>query len=1041
MLQRFAGRAYKATLSLQNRAEAGIRQTEARLFSLTSKAYLVTIRAKDEVSGKIRNLKNSILGSTLGVTSDMMVGAGISYGLYDTIKTYKDFEAQMSTVGAISGATGADLEALTAKAKEMGAQTAFSATDAGKAFEYMAMAGWKQQDMIAGIEGIMNLAAASGEDLGRTSDIVTDALTAFGLQASDSAHFADVLAQASSNSNTNVSMMGETFKYVAPLAGALKYSVEDVGIAIGLMANSGIKASEAGTSLRSIFTRLISPPKQAAQALDQLGISVTNADGTVKPFRQTMRELRTAFSGLSDSEKTAMASSIAGQEAMSGFLAIVNASDADFDKLADSIDNAQGAAKRMADTRMDNLAGDLEQLGGAWETFQLSIMSGKGANFLRDFVQGVTKDVEKLNKYIQDGFDFSDIVRTAMDVITQLKNKFLELDGVGSVLAGGALIGGLAKITSMGLRAVDKLRDLSNFGKVPAKSGSTGSLVAGTGNVGSMVIHAQSVVVNGRNTSGGPLSGGETVPVPGGEAPMGGGKTKGGFKARAGRFIKGAAGIGTALTLGLAAYDLYDTKQSVDNDRLYAQNNLDEKREAYYKAIQNSRNSDGKLDMNSESVVNAGTDLARAYEYNSDVHDASEKTMNTAIGSTAGTVLGTIAGGALGSFLGPAGTMAGSMVGGTLGGMAGGFIGEHWSGIKDTVGGAADTAGGAISLAGEAVSSGLSSAGQAAGETFDWLTDSASEAVSGLGDVFSGIGDIISDSLSGVWQGISSAASAAWDYITSLISSAWDTITGIWGAASGWFQGTVWSPISSAVDAVRSAISNAFQSAYSFVTGLFGGLAGWFESNVIGPIKAKFDALKNFASGIVSRGAAITGLSAKANGGFVNGPTQALIGEAGPEVVIPLSPIRRNRAMDLLQRVQSMIMGDAPISGIGGSEKLENSTTNPFANVADFDNGSDSLADIAYSATAPTVRNDGVEEATTIPIVPAASAENNAGTTISVNLGGFAPTITIQTSNGADAEEILQVIRQNLGDLADDFAGRIAEVTGKIHANQAIETG
>lgn len=685
MLQRITGRVFNATVGLQNRAEAGIRQTEARLFSLTAKAYMVTIRAKDEVSAKVRSIKDNVLGSTLGVTSDMMVGAGISYGIYDTIKTYKDFEAQMSAVGAISGATGSDLEALTAKAKEMGAQTSFSATDAGKAFEYMAMAGWKTQDMTDGIEGIMNLAAASGEDLGRVSDIVTDALTAFGLKASDSAHFADVLAQASSNSNTNVSMMGETFKYVAPLAGALKYSVEDVGIAIGLMANSGIKASEAGTSLRSIFTRLISPPKDAAKALDALGISVTNADGTVKPFRQTMRELRTAFSGLSDSEKTSMASSIAGQEAMSGFLAIVNASDEDFDKLANSIDNAQGAAKRMADTRMDNLSGDLEQLGGAWETFQLQLMSGKGSNFLREFVQGVTKDLDKFNDYMKDGLDIGDFGKLAMDILTQLKNKFLELDGVGSILAGGALAAGLGKITSMGLKAVDKLKALSSFDASGRKNSSSG-IGAGSGNVSSMVVHAQSVVVNGRSVS----EGGADLPIPdGGESSGGGGRPKGGFKARAGRFLRTAGGIGTALNVGMAAYDLYDTKQGIDNDTLYAQNNLDEKKTAYDAVMSNPAAS-------AEERERARAEYDQAIDYKQDVDATSRQDMHATVGSAIGTGIGAVAGGLLG---GPMGAMVGS----SLGGMAGGFIGEHWDGITGAIGGAVDTAGSAIGSAGEAI--------------------------------------------------------------------------------------------------------------------------------------------------------------------------------------------------------------------------------------------------------------------------------------------------------------------------------------------------
>lgn len=310
------------------------------------------------------------------------------------VKVGSEFEAAMSKVQAVSGASAEEIEALTAKAKEMGATTKFSASESAEALNYMAMAGWKTEDMLGGLEGIMNLAAASGEDLATTSDIVTDALTAFGLAASDSGHFADVLAKASSNSNTNVSMMGETFKYVAPLAGAMGYSIEDTAVAIGLMANAGIKGSEAGTALRATLTRLVKPPADAAAALNQLGITATNADGSMKPLGETMVELRAAFADLTEKEQANMAASIAGQEAMSGLLAIVNASPADFEKLTTAIGNANGAAAEMAAIMNDNLRGQitlfqsaLEGLGVAiYEDMDapLSDVVGKAAGYLTD---------------------------------------------------------------------------------------------------------------------------------------------------------------------------------------------------------------------------------------------------------------------------------------------------------------------------------------------------------------------------------------------------------------------------------------------------------------------------------------------------------------------------------------------------------------------------------------------------------------------------------------------------------------------------------
>lgn len=305
--------------------------------------------------------------------SAVAIGVASVAAAKKTIDVGKSFEAGMSEVQAISGASGKDLERLSNKAKEMGATTKFSATESATALKYMAMAGWKTNQMVSGLSGVMNLAAASGEDLGTVSDIVTDSMTAFGLKAKDSGHFADVLAKASSSSNTNVAMMGETFKYVAPLAGSMKYSIEDTATAIGLMANAGIKGSQAGTSLRSIITRLVKPPKDAATALNALGISTTKADGSMKPLRETMAELREKFSGLTESQKASYASSIAGQEAMSGLLAIVNASDSDFNKLQKAIDNSSGAAKKQADVMNNNLQGALYDLGSVAESVGIGI--------------------------------------------------------------------------------------------------------------------------------------------------------------------------------------------------------------------------------------------------------------------------------------------------------------------------------------------------------------------------------------------------------------------------------------------------------------------------------------------------------------------------------------------------------------------------------------------------------------------------------------------------------------------------------------------
>lgn len=365
-----------------------------------------------EVGTKISNIGDSV--SRLGQDITTKVTVPIVAGFTAAVKTTADFDEQMSKVKAISGATGEEFDALRAKAREMGAKTKFSATESGEAFEYMAMAGWKTEDMLDGIEGIMNLAAASGEDLGTVSDIVTDALTAFGMSAKDSGRFADILAAAATNANTNVSMMGESFKYVAPVAGSLGYSAEDVAVALGLMANSGIKADMAGTSLRNMFQRMAKPTKESQAAMDRLGLSLADDTGRMYSFREIMLQMRESFTeinmpleeynrqldemdaaladgtmkqseydktleelnkqafGAEGAEKARAAAMLGGTRAMSGLLAIANATEEDFNKLTEAIDGSNGAAESMANTMLDNLNGQLTILKSQLQELAIS---------------------------------------------------------------------------------------------------------------------------------------------------------------------------------------------------------------------------------------------------------------------------------------------------------------------------------------------------------------------------------------------------------------------------------------------------------------------------------------------------------------------------------------------------------------------------------------------------------------------------------------------------------------------------------------------
>ena len=441
--------ASKAGQAAKQGADTAAKGTESASTKMQQSHKKVKDTAKESADGAKKSWEESnqsTVASTESATSKMaglmkksaaVIGVASVAAAKKTIDVGKSFEAGMSEVQAISGASGKDLEKLSAKAKQMGATTKFSATESATALKYMAMAGWKTNQMVSGLSGVMNLAAASGVRFGTVSDIVTDSMTAFGLKAKDSGHFADVLAKASSSSNTNVAMMGETFKYVAPLAGSMKYSIEDTATAIGLMANAGIKGSQAGTELRSILTRLVKPPKDAAAALSALGISTTKADGSMKPMRQTMAELREKFSGLTDSQKSQYAAAIAGQEAMSGLLAIVNASDSDFNKLQKAIDNSSGAAKKQADIMNNNLQGALYDLGSAAEAVGIGIYEDIKTPLTKAVGVG-TKQLRILSSKLKKGGIKKIVPEEAINTVENLGTVAKAVGGGGLKVLGAA---------------------------------------------------------------------------------------------------------------------------------------------------------------------------------------------------------------------------------------------------------------------------------------------------------------------------------------------------------------------------------------------------------------------------------------------------------------------------------------------------------------------------------------------------------------------------------------------------------------------------
>ncbi|MBQ6779428.1 MAG: phage tail tape measure protein [Acidaminococcaceae bacterium] len=488
---------YYAILKGKDELSPVMDKVQAKIKRVTSSTAFSNFKQNlgNKLSGGLKDMAGGVL---MGAGMQMLGGAGIGFGLYNSVKSAMDFESAMSGVRAITNASQEDFEKLRNKALEMGATTKFTATESAQALNFMGMAGWNAEQSVAGLPGIMHLAAASGEDLAMVSDIVTDSMSAFGLAAEKSGEFADVLAAAATKSNTNVGKMGFTFKYAAPLAGALKYSVQDVALAIGTMADSGIKGEQAGTSLRSLFTRLAKQPKEAAVAMQNLGLSIKDATtGKMKPLRNVLTDLRQKFKGLTEEQKTQYAAMLAGTEGMSGLLAIVNGDEKKFRDLTSAIDNSSGAAKRMADIRLDNLSGDLTYLSSAWDGLVLKVMKGDSTSGLRGFVQELNSLVNHFSKSIdKNGLGVRSVLDLVGKTVVDLKNKFLELDGVGSILAGGALAGGLYKLYKGAKGIADMIRGGPSSG-LPG----TGSL--GGSSVGSMTVQAGTVFVNGKSISGG----------------------------------------------------------------------------------------------------------------------------------------------------------------------------------------------------------------------------------------------------------------------------------------------------------------------------------------------------------------------------------------------------------------------------------------------------------------------------------------------------------------------------------------------------------
>lgn len=808
ILDKFKREAKDVIVKLRAKDDASptVKKIKDELNQFKGKVYTATVNVKQNLSGAAGKAMDKVSGAMFGATAQMAGMAGIGFGIFDAVKGYADFEEEMSAVKAISGATGDEFNQLKEKAIQMGADTKYSALESAQAFRYMGMAGWKTGEMIDGIAGIMNLAAASGEDLAMTADIVTDSLSAFGLQAKDSSMFADVLSAAATSSNTNVALMGQTFKYAAPVAGALGYSVQDVAIAVGLMANQGIKGSESGTALRSMMTRMVKPTKESAAAMQTLGLNIVDANGKMRPFRDIMKDIRSGMSKLTPESKASVAAMLAGQEAMSGLLALVNSSDADFDKLAGAIDNSNGAAQNMANIRMDNLKGDLEQLSGDWDSFTTKIMGG-GIGGFREIVQGIDNWFAGFAENVEtNGLNVKSIIDGITSAIKELVGQTVKMEGLPSILSGIAL-------AVAGVGAFKFGKKIKNL----FKKGKGGSSGGGDETVGEMTVNALHVTLNAAKLLPG-VGDGDLPGLPEGRGGRGGNRPSNNHS---------PSGGGRVRRYGRKAWD--STK------------NFGRKSWGLTKNL--GRGAGKGLGGLGKGLMKVGGKAAIPLSLAMGAYDiatsdnktkAASGMAGSLAGGLAGAKLGAMGGAAIGSIIPGVGTAVGGALGGLLGGIGGAIFGEEL--------------GNSIY---EGITNNLEGLKQWFSDTWNSIVETCAPVINTIVGVFGFIHDGIVAIFAPVaqwfdttvWQPVKSLAQTAMDGVKEIFSAVWEGIKGVWNGVAGWFDENVWSPLkakaSDALNFIGKGITAAQQRGAQS-TGLqigrnatgsnyFGG--GWTEIN------------------------------------------------------------------------------------------------------------------------------------------------------------------------------------------------------------------
>ena len=1123
VLKSFVGKAYRLTVGITDSASSKLQSLNALAARLVARTYTISVNLKDNVSKKLSGISDGLLMGA-GAMGGMLGTFGIGYGAANAVQSYMAFEKQMSKVQAVRrlDKDSDEMQALTQQAKDLGAQTAWTREQVGQAQYYQAMAGWSTQQILDTTPAILNLASAGGTDLGTTADILTDTMTGFQLKAGEtyrdaqgnlvevSKHYADVMAAAVTNSNMDISRLGESLKYSASVIGSMyagkdvqtrMHAVEDAMVLTGLQANAGIKGSQSGTTTRAIFSRFGSENRNAKFALDALGIDFVDKEtGDVRRMRDIFGDLRKSFNQGADLDKIAdfaeaisdqkinadtrrkltsfmdsvrerggemtgadklkLASMFAGQEGMSGFLAAMLG---DWDALAKSIDNAHGAAQGMADTQLNNLAGDVTILGSAWDAFQQDLIEGKASEGLRSFVQTLTEVISSANNLFKDGIQLGDFGKILFDVVDRLRSKFLELDGVGSLLAGGVLMGALTKIGSKIRSLMNSFRELRG---VSATSTATSrGTVSASQSVSTMTVNAGVVNVNGK-------VGGAASRNVGNQAIIDRyNQTKERIRgtgtpppATTPLFAnaKSAGVTGGIMAATFGVMDVLGVKEH-SKVRLQEAQGAVTYHEQELQRLRQSGATPEQIAAQEQEVRDAQAFVQRTEKLNRD------EEFTAGAGAT-GMIIGTALGSALGSALGP----VGMMIGGMLGGMVGDALGQKAaeSKIKSEEPARTDFFSKETPSVADfrktqtpevkpaqtiAEKQARQEATREQVERFDAINEKLgvaspfanSDAMNAAQDfyqqqqqfmtpnveapqyefknpfegfefenpfanLFEGF-ELPEFDFGGMFDSLSAQVSEFASTLPEMLSGAFDGLgemisSGLDGAASS--AESALSTIQSTFDSAREGIV----SAWSELPGLFGGI---------------FDGLGGVAA---SAGASmipsIGGGVGKAEGGFVAAETHFFAGEHGPEVVIPLSSNQRSRALDLPDKT-NRIFGGEPMT-FGGDE-LQSVERDEFGNLTNFDvpeynrvTENDSIAvrreklaaQESLLADTPVAKNE-------TPNLP--NEIQMGGINISFNISGENP------------QDILETIREHLSEVTDQIAGKLSEQIGNVHANQPLE--